>query len=49
MHSIRSYVPKPVLNIDKVKEAALIMPKPFIYGQGIILGQAEAELKQLKI
>ncbi len=46
---IRSYVPKPILNIDKVKEAAELInnaKKPFIiYGQGIILGQAEAELK----
>jgi acetolactate synthase-1/2/3 large subunit len=49
--AIRSYVPKPVLNIDKVKEAAELInsaKKPFIvYGQGIILGQAEAELKAL--
>ncbi|MFT5964686.1 MAG: acetolactate synthase-1/2/3 large subunit [Flavobacterium sp.] len=48
---IRSYVPKPVLNIDKVKEAAELInsaKKPFIvYGQGIILGKAEAELKAL--
>ncbi|RYJ52138.1 biosynthetic-type acetolactate synthase large subunit [Flavobacterium petrolei] len=49
--SIRSYNPKPVLNIDKVKEAAEIIntaKKPFIiFGQGVILSEAEAELKAL--
>ncbi len=49
--SIRSYNPKPVLNIDKVKEAAEIINsarKPFIiFGQGVILSEAEAELKAL--
>jgi acetolactate synthase-1/2/3 large subunit len=48
---IRSYTPKPTLNIEKVKEAAELInkaKKPFIvFGQGIILGQAEAELKAL--
>ena len=47
--SIRSYNPKPTLNIEKVKAAAELInkaKKPFIvFGQGIILGQAEAELK----
>lgn len=46
---VRSYKPVPTLNIDKVKEAAEIInaaKKPMIvFGQGIILGQAEAELK----
>ncbi|QIH37605.1 biosynthetic-type acetolactate synthase large subunit [Flavobacterium sp. Sr18] len=49
--SIRSYNPKPVLNLDKVKEAAEIIntaKKPFIiFGQGVILSEAEAELKAL--
>lgn len=49
--SIRSYNPKPVLNIDKVKEAAELIntaKKPFIiFGQGVILSEAEAELKAL--
>ncbi|MGO4906396.1 biosynthetic-type acetolactate synthase large subunit [Flavobacterium sp. W20_MBD1_R3] len=47
--SIRSYNPKPVLNLEKVKEAAAIIntaKKPFIvFGQGIILGEAEEQLK----
>lgn len=49
--SIRSYNPKPTLNLEKVKEAADLInnaKKPFIiFGQGIILGEAEAELKAL--
>ncbi|MDI6046830.1 biosynthetic-type acetolactate synthase large subunit [Flavobacterium yafengii] len=49
--SIRSYNPKPVLNLDKVKEAAELIntaKKPFIiFGQGVILSEAEAELKAL--
>jgi acetolactate synthase-1/2/3 large subunit len=49
--SIRSYNPKPVLNLEKVKEAATIInsaKKPFIlFGQGIILGEAEEQLKAL--
>ncbi|WP_396171426.1 biosynthetic-type acetolactate synthase large subunit [Flavobacterium sp.] len=49
--SIRSYNPKPVLNLEKVAEAAALInnaKKPYIiFGQGIILGQAEAELKEL--
>jgi len=48
---IRSYTPKPTLNIEKVKEAAALInnaKKPYIiFGQGIILGDAEAELKTL--
>jgi acetolactate synthase-1/2/3 large subunit len=47
--NIRSYNPKPTLNIEKVKEAAELInkaKKPFIvFGQGIILGKAEEELK----
>ncbi|QBN17625.1 biosynthetic-type acetolactate synthase large subunit [Flavobacterium nackdongense] len=49
--SIRSYTPKPTLNLDKVAEAAALInnaKKPYIiFGQGIILGEAEAELKEL--
>ena len=49
--SIRSYNPKPTLNLKKVKEAAAVIntaKKPFIlFGQGVILSQAEAELKAL--
>jgi acetolactate synthase-1/2/3 large subunit len=49
--SIRSYNPKPTLNLERAKEAAELInaaKKPFIiFGQGIILGQAEAELKAL--
>ncbi|MEP7095167.1 MAG: biosynthetic-type acetolactate synthase large subunit, partial [Flavobacterium sp.] len=48
---IRSYHPKPVLNIQKVQEAADIInnaKKPFIvFGQGIILSEAEEQLKRL--
>lgn len=47
--SIRSYNPKPTLHLDKVKEAAALIntaKKPFIvFGQGVILSEAEAELK----
>ena len=46
---IRSYNPRPTLNLDKVAEAAALInsaKKPYIiYGQGIILSEAEAELK----
>lgn len=46
---IRSYNPVPKLNLDKVAEAAALInsaKKPLIvFGQGIILGQAEAEFK----
>jgi acetolactate synthase-1/2/3 large subunit len=48
---IRSYNPKPILNQDKVAEAAALInsaKKPYIiYGQGVILSEAEAELKSL--
>ncbi|MEY4963688.1 MAG: hypothetical protein RLZZ323_1007 [Bacteroidota bacterium] len=47
--NIRSYIPKPTLKIEQVKAAAAIInsaKKPMIvFGQGIILGEAEAELK----
>jgi acetolactate synthase I/II/III large subunit len=46
---IRSYNPKPTLNLEKVAEAAELInnaKKPYIlFGQGIILSEAEAELK----
>lgn len=46
---IRSYFPKPKIDPDKIEEAAKIIneaKKPFlIFGQGVILGQAEDELK----
>ena len=48
---IRSYTPKPALNLQKVAAAAELInnaQKPYIiFGQGIILGQAESELKAL--
>lgn len=49
--AVRSYKPVPVTDIEKVKEAATLInaaKKPFIiFGQGVILGTAEAELKAL--
>ncbi|MEO8233129.1 MAG: biosynthetic-type acetolactate synthase large subunit [Ignavibacteriota bacterium] len=46
---IRSYFPKPKINLSKVEEAVELInnsQKPFlIFGQGVILGQAESELK----
>jgi len=46
---IRSYFPKPKIDIEKVKEAAKLINqahKPFlIFGQGVIISQAEDELK----
>lgn len=46
---IRSYFPKPKIDLTKVEEAAELInksKKPFlIFGQGVILGQAEGELK----
>ena len=46
---IRSYFPKPKIDPTKVEEAAELInksKKPFlIFGQGVILGQAEGELK----
>lgn len=48
--SIRSYTPKPTLNLDKLKEAATLInnaKKPLIiFGQGVLLSEAEAELKE---
>ena len=48
---IRSYKPTPTLDLEKVKEAAELInnaKKPFIvFGQGIILGEAEALLKEM--
>ncbi len=48
---IRSYRPKPIIRKSYIEEAAAIInkaSKPFlIFGQGVILGKAEAELKQL--
>ncbi|ANW94937.1 acetolactate synthase catalytic subunit [Wenyingzhuangia fucanilytica] len=48
---VRSYKPIPETNIEKVKAAAEIInsaKKPMIiFGQGVILGSAEAELKAL--
>jgi acetolactate synthase-1/2/3 large subunit len=47
--NIRSYIPKPTMQLDQVAAAAEIInnaKKPMIvFGQGIILGEAEAELK----
>jgi acetolactate synthase-1/2/3 large subunit len=49
--SIRSYTPRPTLNLEKVQEAADLInkaKKPYIvFGQGIILGEAEEQLKAL--
>ena len=49
--NIRSYNPKPTLNLEKVKEAAALIntaKKPYIiFGQGVILSEAEAELRAL--
>ncbi|WP_461532797.1 biosynthetic-type acetolactate synthase large subunit [Sinomicrobium sp.] len=46
---IRSYAPKPSVKPEKVQEAASLInaaKKPFIvFGQGVILGKAETELK----
>lgn len=48
-NQIRSYVPKPKFNKDNIAEAAKLInaaKKPYIlFGQGIILGGAEAEFK----
>lgn len=47
--SVRSYRPVPKIEIEKLKEAANIInnaKKPMIvFGQGVILGEAEAEFK----
>lgn len=46
---IRSYFPKPKIDLEKIEEAADLInksQKPFlVFGQGVILGQAEEELK----
>ena len=46
---MRSYVPTPKLNLDKVKEAAALIntaKKPFVlFGQGVLLANAENEFK----
>ncbi len=46
---IRTYVPKPTLDTSKVKEAAELInsaKRPFVlFGQGVILSNAEAEFK----
>ncbi|AIY14377.1 biosynthetic-type acetolactate synthase large subunit [Cellulophaga baltica] len=48
---VRSYVPIPKPNINAITEAARLIneaKKPMIvFGQGVILGRAEAELKEL--
>lgn len=48
--SIRSYNPKPILNLEKVQEAADLInnaKKPYIiFGQGILLSEAEEQLKR---
>ncbi|OCB78830.1 biosynthetic-type acetolactate synthase large subunit [Flavobacterium crassostreae] len=47
---IRSYLAVPKLNLDKVAQAATLINKAkkplIVFGQGIILGQAEALLKE---
>ncbi len=48
-HKIRSYRPVPNIDIKKLQQAATFInqaKKPFIvFGQGVIIGQAEAEFK----
>ena len=48
-HKIRSYVPEYPVNKEKLSEAATLIneaKKPFlVFGQGIMLGEAERELK----
>ena len=49
-HSIRSYTPIPKFSINEINKAAELInnsKKPFIvFGQGVILGNAESEFKQ---
>jgi acetolactate synthase-1/2/3 large subunit len=49
-HHIRSYRPKPIIRKEYVKEAADLInlaERPFvIFGQGVILGKAEKELRK---
>jgi acetolactate synthase I/II/III large subunit len=48
-HKIRSYRPVPNIDSEKLKQAATLInsaKKPFVvFGQGVIIGQAEAEFK----
>jgi len=48
-HKIRSYRPVPNIDVEKLQQAATFInqaKKPFIvFGQGVIIGQAEAEFK----
>ncbi|MDI9539063.1 MAG: biosynthetic-type acetolactate synthase large subunit [Bacteroidota bacterium] len=50
IHYIRSYTPVPDVNLDQIKEAARLInlsKKPLaLIGQGIILGNAEQELRE---
>ena len=50
-HSVRSYKPVPDYSIEQIKKASLLInkaKKPFIvFGQGVILGDAENEFKDL--
>ncbi len=49
-NQLRSYRPKPDINIDKVEEAARLInkaKKPYVlFGQGVILANAEEEFKE---
>ena len=51
INGIRSYKPIPVIEMDKIQEAAELInnaKKPFIvWGQGVILGNAENEFREL--
>ena len=51
INGIRSYKPIPIIEMDKIQEAAELInnaKKPFIvWGQGVILGNAENEFKEL--
>ena len=51
INGIRSYKPIPMIEMDKIQEAAELInnaKKPFIvWGQGVILGNAENEFKEL--
>ncbi len=50
-HYIRSYRPKPIVRPEYIEQAAQVInqaQKPFIiFGQGVVLGNAEQELQQL--
>mgnify|MGYP001429083314 FL=1 len=51
INGIRSYKPKPIINMDKIRQAADLInmaKKPLIvWGQGVILGNAEKEFTDL--